>query len=57
MCLLPCFVLVVGPNDPLHQMVAHYVALVEVHEADSIDTLQNVDRFNQPLRRALGKSI
>src|ERR1700691_389260 len=40
-------VLVVGANNPLHQMMANYVALVEVHECQAVYRLQDVDRFDQ----------
>src|SRR5208282_4150882 len=43
----PHFVLVVGANDSLHQVMTHHVAFVEVYERQSVDALQDFDRFDQ----------
>src|SRR5208337_3408825 len=41
------FVLVVGANDALHQVMTHHIALVEMHEGESVYALQNLDGFDQ----------
>src|SRR5207244_12856635 len=41
------FVLIVGANDALHQVMPHYVALVEVYEGQTFDFLENINRLEQ----------
>ena len=39
---------VVGLHDLLHQLVAHHVGLVEVHEAEPFDILDDLQRLHEP---------
>src|SRR5271165_71791 len=41
------FMLVVGANNALHQVVAHHVGFVEAHKGESVHALQNIHGFNQ----------
>ena len=43
----------VGLDDPLHQLVAHHVALVEVHEGDALDLAEDAQRLDQAGRTAV----
>ena len=53
----PRLVFVVGANDALHQMMAHHIDFVEVHEGDPSTGLSMSMASISPLRRAFGKSI
>ncbi len=37
----------VGADNPLHQRVAHHVAVFKVAEVDALHAVQNVDRVQQ----------
>ena len=52
------FVLVVSSNDPLHQMMPHHVAFIEVERMSVPRHLFSMSTASsKPLRRALGRSI
>src|SRR5688572_13564399 len=38
---------IVGPNDLLHQLVAHHVRVVEVDEPDALHVLHDPERLDQ----------
>src|SRR5438105_3883438 len=44
----PLRVLVVGGDDPLHELVAHDVLLAETDELDPFDLLEHVGDHDQP---------
>ena len=44
---LRCGVLVVGLDDPLHELVAHDVLAAEAHELDALDALEDVADHDQ----------
>src|SRR5271157_1626392 len=53
--LVAPLVILVGTHDALHQMVPHYVAFVEVTEADAFDIPQHVDGFHQAAAAGVGQ--
>src|SRR5487761_1519448 len=44
---LPAGVALVGTHHPLHQLVPHHISLLEITEVDSVDILQDFNRFHQ----------
>src|ERR1700722_1191467 len=41
------FVLVIGADDSLHQVMTNHIAFVEVDEGEAVYALQDVDRLDQ----------
>src|ERR1700722_12824864 len=39
---------VVCPDDPLHEVMTHHVAVFEMAETDAVHTAQNLDGLHQP---------
>lgn len=50
--LLSAAVTVIGANDALHEVVAYDVSVFEMAEPDTVDAIEDVNRFEQtgPLR-------
>src|SRR2546430_9231206 len=42
------FIVFVGANDLLHQVVTYHVSFSELHQADSFDLAAHFKRFDQP---------
>src|SRR4029077_11752790 len=47
--------LVISLYDLLHQVMAHYVALVEVNEGDAFDLPDHINRFDEARTAARGQ--
>src|SRR5579864_2207476 len=48
-------VLVVSTDNALHQMMAHHVGFVKIHETQTLDVLQHIHRFQQSAAPGAGQ--
>src|SRR5579862_5453775 len=50
-----CFMLIVGADYPLNQVVANHIALIEVNKSKTLNVLQDVDGFEQAAAPRVGQ--
>ena len=49
------FVLVVGTNDALHQLMAHHIGVVEIRKGQALDILEDIRGFQQTAAPRIGQ--